>query len=270
MSKYPIYWLRASSMSELFDCPARWEAKHIDGIKMPSSASAHIGTSIHASTAVFDESYISGTGLTANDALAVFVDSLHDKNVDVDWKEDDMKIDVAEQIGSALHTNYCDIITPTQDYQKVEVECKPLLIEFDDIGVALNITGSTDRVRKTEKGLGISDLKTGKMAVKADGTVDVAKHGAQLGIYEILVENETGESITAPAQIVGLQTNSKARVGKAELTTAKSVLLGGQGEVGMLEQAATLIKSGAFYGNNRSMLCHEKYCPIFNKCKWRF
>lgn len=269
-NKYPIFRLRASGMSELFDCPARWAAKNIDGKTMPSSAAAHLGTSIHASTAEFDKSYIQGAGLTADDALAVFVDSLHDKNADVEWQEDDIKIADAEKIGAMLHTKYCEVITPVQNYTAVEVECKNMAIDFDEIGITLNLTGSTDRVRKTDKGVGISDLKTGKMAVKADGTVDIAKHGMQLGIYELLVESELGEQITAPAQIVGMQTNSKARVGTAELTTAKDALLGVHGKIGMLEHAAKLIKTGDFHGNPRSMMCHEKYCPAHKVCAWRF
>lgn len=268
--KYPIYWMRASSLSELFDCPARWAAKMIDGKTMPRSVASHLGTSIHASTATFDKSHISGTGLTADDALGVFVDSLHDKNVDVAWSEDDISKEKAERIGSTLHTNYCNQITPYQGYTKVEVECAPLTIDFDDSKVTLKITGSTDRVRKTERGLGISDLKSGKMAVKADGTVDTAKHGAQLGLYELLVENETGMSVTEPARIVGMQTIEKARVGIGEITSAKQVLIGGHGELGMLEQAALLIKSGVFFGNNRSMMCHERYCPVYKTCKFRF
>lgn len=270
MSKYPTFRLRASGMSELFDCPARWEAKNINGMTMPSSVAAHLGTSIHASTAVYDKSFISGTGLTADDALAVFVDSLLDTSASVVWAEDDLSKKSAEEIGTLLHAKYCEVITPAQNYTAVEVDCKNLLIDFDEVGITLNLTGSTDRVRRTEAGVGISDLKTGKMAVSASGVVDIAKHGMQLGIYELLVENEIGEPITAPAQIVGMQTNTKARVATAELKTAKDTLLGVHGKVGMLEHAAKIIKTGDFHGNPRSMMCHERYCPNYKQCSWRF
>ena len=55
--------IRASSMGELFDCPARWEAKHILGKRMPKSGNAQLGTAVHASTALFDQSTIDGAGL---------------------------------------------------------------------------------------------------------------------------------------------------------------------------------------------------------------
>ena len=35
-----LFFIRASSMSELFDCPARFEAKYITGLRMPRSAAA--------------------------------------------------------------------------------------------------------------------------------------------------------------------------------------------------------------------------------------
>ena len=35
--------IRASSLPELFDCPARWEAKHLCGRRLPRSAAAQLG-----------------------------------------------------------------------------------------------------------------------------------------------------------------------------------------------------------------------------------
>ena len=35
--------LRASSLPELFDCPARWEAKHVKNMRLPTSAAAQLG-----------------------------------------------------------------------------------------------------------------------------------------------------------------------------------------------------------------------------------
>lgn len=265
MNTIPV---RASSLSELLDCPARWEAKNILGMRMPSSPAAHLGTSIHASTAVFDQAVLDGSGITADEAAGAFVDSLHDTQAEVDWTDDDVNILKAEEIGLALHEKYCAEIAPTQQYTGVEILCQALPVEFDDI--TLLLTGTTDRVRKTDKGVGISDLKTGKTAVKADGTVDAAKHGAQLAVYELLVEQATGVTVDAPAQIVGMQTNSKARVGTAEVATARSVLLGSTDEKGILDHAAHILKHGVFWGNPRSMLCSEKYCPAYKSCKWRF
>ena len=30
-----------------------------------------------------------------------------------------------------------------------------------------------------------------------------------------------------------------------------------------------MIRSGDFYGNPKSQTCNEKYCPVFNECRWR-
>lgn len=268
MSTKPSFWMRASSLGSLLDCPARWEAVHLLGMKSKSSAASHLGTSIHASTAVFDSSFVNGDGVTVDEALGAFVDKLHDKDADVEWGDDDITKAKAEEIGSILHKKYCTEVTPKQDYTAVEVECKSLTVEFGDMNIVL--TGTTDRVRKTDKGLGIADIKTGKMAVKADGTVDAAKHGAQLAVYELLVEQATGHLVTAPAEIIGLQTSSKARVGTVEVTTAKDVLLGSEGQKGLLEHAAGILRNGLFYGNPRSMMCGEKYCPRFKQCRFRY
>ena len=42
--------IRASSIGELFDCPARWEAKHIQGLRLTMGGKAALGKAIHAST----------------------------------------------------------------------------------------------------------------------------------------------------------------------------------------------------------------------------
>ena len=55
--------IRASSLGNLFDCPARWAATHIDGLRTPSNGKARLGTAVHASTAVYDQSTIDGAGM---------------------------------------------------------------------------------------------------------------------------------------------------------------------------------------------------------------
>ena len=54
--------IRASSLGELFDCPARWAAKNLDNLRMPGNGKAHLGTSLHASTAAFDASALDVAG----------------------------------------------------------------------------------------------------------------------------------------------------------------------------------------------------------------
>lgn len=263
--------IRASSMPELFDCPARWEAKHINGLRTPKSPQAHIGTSIHASTAVFDSEKLRGNDLTPDDCAGVFVDTLRHPEEDVDWSQLDTKMETVERTGIALHTNYCTQIAPKQNYTGIEIKCESLDIEFAEHDLTLRLTGSTDRVRKDADGrTGISDLKTGKTAVSKEGKVNVAKHGAQLAVYELLVEQEIGRPVTAPAQIIGMATVQEARVAIGEIKTAREVLVGTPEQPGLLDAAVRVIKSGMFYGNPSSMLCGEKFCPVYSICKWRF
>ncbi len=263
----PVVSIRASSLGELFDCPARWEAKNIRGIRMPSSGAARLGTSVHASTAIFDKAKIDGAPISIDDVAWALVDMLHSTDEEVDWE--DTNPNEAEKIGLALHDRYCKSIAPHQDYVAVEARCENLLIT--DLGI--NLTGTTDRVYRCPDGsLGIADIKTGKAAVSADGTVKTAGHGPQLGVYELLAEHAISERLTAPAQIIGLNTGKTPiaqRVGIGQVTHARDVLIGEDGNPGMLEYAAQIIHSGAFYANPKSILCSAKYCPAHSTCKYK-
>ena len=262
-----VVTIRASALSTLFDCPARFEARYIRGLTLPRTGKAQLGTAVHASTAAYDSSTLNGSGVTVEEAAAAAVDAIHRPAEDVAW-EDDLPASDAESIALALHRKYCAEIAPKQDYAAVEVKCECL--EIADLGLAL--TGTTDRVRRSDSGFGISDLKTGKQAVSADGTVATAKHAMQLGIYELLAENASGLAITEPAQIVGMQTgktDKAQRVATAEVHTARELLIGTQDQPGVLEHASKLIHSGAFYGNPSSPLCNPKYCPIYKTCHYR-
>ncbi len=259
-----IVTIRASSLGRLFDCPAAWAATHIDGKRTPSNGKAMLGKAVHASTAVFDQSGIDGTGISIDEAAAAAVDTIHRPDEDVVW-EDDTPQD-AEKIALSLHVKYCQIIAPKQTYRGVEIKCDRL--EITDLGIAL--TGTTDRVRETADGLGVCDLKTGKAAVGSDGNVKTAGHAYQMGVYELLAEQASGVPITGAAQIIGMntaKTPASQRVGTGEISDARSVLLGDGESPGILEHASRLIHSGSFYPNPKSMLCHERYCPIFKECK---
>lgn len=259
--------IRASSLGGLFDCPARWEATHIRGLRLPRSGKAQLGTAVHASTAVYDRSTLEGQGITADEAAAAAVDAIHKPGEDVLW-DDDMPAADAEKIARALHLRYCAEVSPKQDYAAVEVTCERL--EIADLGIAL--TGTADRIRKVDSGFGVADLKTGKQAVAADGTVATAKHAMQLGVYELLAENASGIPITEPAQIIGMQTgktDKAQRVGVAEVHTARDLLVGTADQPGVLEHASRLIHSGAFYGNPSSPLCNPKYCAAYSTCTYR-
>ncbi len=262
-----IITIRASSLAELFDCPARWSAKNLEGLRLPKSAAAQLGTAVHAGTAAFDSSRLpGGVPITADDAAGALVDAIHKPEESVEWE--DTALNDAERIALALHSKYCADIAPKQIYRGVEVRCEKL--ELPDLGIAL--TGTTDRVRETSAGLGISDLKTGGRAVGTDGHAVTQGHAVQLGVYELLAEHAMGLDITAPAQIVGMNTGktpAAQRVGTGEVPNAKSALIGTEEQLGLLEHASRLIHGGVFYGNSKSVLCNAKYCPAYAKCPFK-
>jgi len=258
--------IRASSLSELFDCPARWEAKYVRNMRLPRSAAAQLGTAVHAGTSLYDQSRLDGNPLTPDEAAGAVVDAVYRPEEDVDWGDESPK--EAEAIGIALHKRYCKEIAPKQDYVAVEALCESL--EITDLGISL--TGTTDRIFRTVDGFGIADIKTGKTAVAADGTVKTAGHAAQLGVYELLAGAALGCTIDAPAQIIGLQVAKTARgqrAGMASVHNARELLIGDELSPGLLQMAADLLHAGRFFGNCRSQLCTPKFCPAHTTCRWR-
>jgi hypothetical protein len=270
-----VVTIRASALADFLDCPARAEAKHLLGKKCPQSPGALLGTALHRSTAAFDSSRLNGAqGLTVRDSAGAAVDAIHKPTEDVVYADEDSsrgfsKPQEVEDVALALHARYCLEIAPTQHYAAVEVKCERL--EITDIGLAL--TGTTDRVRQVASGHGISDLKSGQTAVKADGTVETKGHRYQIGVYELLAEKASGLPITQGGEVIGLQAGKTAkgqRVARsAPIHGARDVLLGEPDSPGILEIIAHQIHAGIFPGNPRSILCHEKYCPIYNTCKFR-
>jgi PD-(D/E)XK nuclease superfamily len=264
-----VVTVRASALSDLFDCAARFEAKHLLGKKCPQSPNALLGKAVHKSTAVYDDAAIKGQQLKPGEAAAAAVDEIHRPDEDVHYAEGDMAPQEIEDIALALHNRYCLEIAPKQQYAAVEVKCERL--EITDIGLAL--TGTTDRIRRVGDGHGIADLKTGKTAVRADGHVETGGHRYQIGVYELLAEKASGIPITEGGQIIGLQTGKTERgqrVAMSEaISGARDVLIGEPDSPGILEVAAHQIHAGIFPGNPRSMLCHAKYCPIHSICKFR-
>jgi hypothetical protein len=78
--------------------------------------------------------------------------------------------------------------------------------------------------------------------------------------------------MTAPAKIIGLQTgltDKGQRVGIGQMNSPRDALLGSPDSPGALQYAAQFLKSGNFFGNPKSMLCSEKYCPAHATCMWR-
>lgn len=258
--------IRASSLSELFDCPARWEAKHINKKRLPSSGRAQLGKAVHASTALFDNSTLQGLGLTVDETAAAAVDLIHNPGEPVLWEDESPNS--IEAIALSLHSKYCNEIAPQQEYQAVEVKCESLHIS----DLKITLTGTTDRIVKTDDGFGIADIKTGRAVVSPEGIVQTKGHSYQIGIYELLAEHASSLPIDAPAQIIGLttaKTTDCQRVGIGEIVGARDVLVGTEETPGVLETASTLIHSGVFYGNPKSLMCGPLYCPIYLTCNYR-
>lgn len=255
-----IQAIRASSISELFDCPARWSAKYLDGMRMPRSAPAQIGTAVHASTAVFDKAKLDGSPVTPDDASEALVDAIKHPEEEVDWG--DTSIDKAIRVGLGVHTRYCTDIAPTQNYIAVEQGLDPLDIDMNN-GVIITLTGTTDRVRKVGDEYGVSDVKTGQ---RACNPALVKKHKPQIGVYDLLAEKNLGLPMTLPGEIIQMQTSSNYKVAVEPIEEPRKILVGTEDHPGLLQFAADMLKAGLFYGNSSSMLCSDKYCPAYQGC----
>lgn len=267
MNRQPVT-IRASSFGSLFDCPARWIAIHLEGKRTPSTSISALGTGVHVGTAIYDESRLPDRSpVSLDDAKQAAFESVTKPREDVDW-EDQQQSKVAD-VAVSLTERYCTLFAPTVEYAAVEISVDSLLLT--DLDIVL--TGHTDRVRRTDEGFGICDLKTGKTAVGSDGTAKTQGHAAQLGVYEIVAETALGVRMNAPAQIIGLQSNltpDKQRIGTGEIEGAREVLIGNDEHTGLLTVAAQLVHGEiAPWGNPKSMMCHKRYCPNFQTCFWR-
>ncbi len=266
-----FFSMRASSISDWLDCAYRAEGKYLLGMRGASSGAAHLGTSIHYGTAQFDHAKVERSPISTSDATDAFVEKLHHPDEDVNWGDQSVK--EAERVGVRLTGRYCTEYSPRYEFRAVEMTTEPL--EIDINGFTLRLTGTMDRTRiyrvgedGAQSGLGIIDLKSGKRAVRKDGTAEAGPHIFQLGAYEILAAHTLNEPVTQPAGIIGLQTTKEPRIGTAAVTGAREALLGKDGQVGVLEMLANDLKAGTFRPNPRSALCSERYCPRWNSCSY--
>ena len=257
--------LRASSLADFADCQARWAARNLEGQRLPSSGAAWLGTALHRSTGAYDLTRLAHGSASIDETAGVLVDSLRRPDEDVSWGDDSPR--EAERIGLTLHSRYCAEVAPARDYAGVEVACDSLTVDVG--GIVLDLTGTTDRIRRTPSGLGISDIKSGKRAVNADGTAVTKGHGLQVALYELLAERAIGQFMAAPAEIVGLQTSAKPAVGTGLIESHRDVLIGTAERPGLLDAVANAMRTGIFVGNARSQLCSAKYCPAWVACRWR-
>ena len=261
------YKVRASSWGALFDCAFKWQGEHLLGMRLPSSPRALLGTAIHAGTAVFDQGRVDGSNISAYDAAQAVVDKIRDPDEDVNWSVDDLTPKEAERIGLTLHTKYCNEWSPRFEFAAVEMATEPFPIDCGN-GVTIILTGTLDRSRvKRTSGHGIQDLKSGGQAVQK-GTAKTAGHYPQVGTYELLYEWTTGNTITEPAEIIGLKTKGTPEIATGQIVGAKQKMVGTAEAPGLITFAARMFETGDFYPNPRSMLCSPKYCARYNQCPY--
>lgn len=262
----PVFTVRASSFGRLFDCGYAWEGEHLLKQHRASSLRAWLGTSIHASTAAFDQAKLSGAPISANTAADVFVETLWNATEDVDFKDPKLSMKEAERIGLTLHARYCAEIAPLMNFESVEMKLKPLDVAAE--GVIIRLTGTMDRARvaRSASGKVIADLKTGGRLI-SEGEVSTKGRAAQLGTYQLLSEYTDGQP-TAGAQIMALQTSSTTQVGVSRVFDAKRQMIGTDEAPGLLEMAAKMFKIGLFPPNPASVLCDKKYCGRWNTCTY--
>lgn len=258
--------IRASAWAGLFDCAYRFEGIHLLGLRNVVGLRAALGTAIHAGTAVFDQSRLDGSGLTADDAAGAMVDKLRDPENEFDPARDDLSMSEAERVGLTLVSKYCIEVSPRYDFVAVEMETNPLDIDCGG-GVVVRLTGTMDRarIRRSGGGVGIADLKSGSAAVQKGAAVTKG-HGPQIGTYELLYEHTTGQPITDHAEIIGLKTKGTPEIAAGTVRNAKRVMVGDQDTPGLIEFAAEMFKTGRFYPNPKSLLCSDKCCPRHATC----
>lgn len=264
-----IVRMRASALGELFDDSLRWAAKILDHRYGPTYGRSHLGTSVHFGTADFDRQTTLPDGKPDVEvAVAKFLEIFNDDEK-VSWT--DLPKAKAEGIGLNLVIDYCNEISPQFNWVAVEALCEPLLITMPN-GIIFEITGTVDRVYEKDDKHGIADLKTGYAIITPNAEVDVAKHGPQLATYDLLemmAESATGFDIKLPAIVIGLSTSGNGTMMWEEVQNPRTLLFGDGINMGYLLAASEIIASQLYIGNPRSMLCTEKYCPIYNECFYR-
>jgi len=255
--------IRASSFSDLLDCAARWEARNLLDMRSPSSGEATLGTAVHAGAALFDK-----REGTLKDAIDCARENIIRPREETNWNNADLSKSDAEKMAGVMTAGYCAEFKDVS-WHSVERTFAPLVVSVDD--VLIELTGTTDRIKQGDDGLlSVGDLKTGKAVINGDGDIDAGQYRIQLGVYELLAENEGGELMTDTPFIVGIKsTKDRPQIKVAPVYGAKDALLGTEGQPGVLQMAAVMLKSGLFPPNPRSILCSKKFCPRFDVCGFR-
>lgn len=279
----PDIWIRASSLSTLFDCPERWAAQHpqLGAMRMPSSAASAIGTAVHAGCEVYDMARLIRVRPSLGDALDAAVEKIDKPEYEVIW--DDFNQRQAKSIATQLVQSYCTAFSSRFEFDAIEMDMDYLDVVAAN-GLKIRFTGKIDRRRvlrfkavgdqpaRTRRG--ICDIKTGKKVILGDGSVNVQVSGAQMAVYELLElmsTNTLGKSDMLPVMIFAFPTVGKNQPAVSEIKEPPHRLLTGDADhKGAIDIAADMIKSGNYYGNARSMLCTPRYCPKHGNCRWQF
>lgn len=265
------YRIRASSIKDALDCAMRFEAKQLRGIRMPSSAPAHVGTAVHAGTALYDQRRMDHEPVTVDEAADAAIKVIDtDPEEGVVWDELDKRD--ARKAAVGILVNYAQKIAPERIFVAVEAKLEDFRITFEDVRVTIRLSGTTDRVRKVVgrglAGYGISDVKSGAARVDRENNAISKAEKAQLAVYELLAEQATGLAMTSPAEVIGANTTGSFRVGFKEVTGTRDALIGAPGIPGTLEFLSKMLRSGVFPPNPSSLMCHERYCPLYPKCPY--
>lgn len=257
-------------MSAWFDCAYRAEWIYLLGQRNPIGLKAVMGSALHASTALYDQSMIDGSGLTVDEAVGALVDVLDNPGEDYRPVDTDPPRADGERICRTLHSVYCNEWSPKFSWESVELTVEPMDIRCSNTIVRL--TGTLDRCRVfksagKEPGRGIVDLKSGTRSI-IKGQADTKKHLAQIGVYELLAENTTGNRVKAPAGVIALQTTKTPKIAATQIPSglARTALIGTDEQPGLIEIAAAMFERGLFPPNPSSNLCHPNYCPRWNHC----
>jgi hypothetical protein len=275
----PIGIVRASSWGDLGDCAFRWYGKNILGVRSPTRPPMVVGSAVHRGTDTFDRAVLGGEKGSVDAAVETAAEyakaPVREDGTpeEVDWgAADEERITPGTAVDYAvkLTAKYCITVAPVMQYSAIEVKCNALDVNTEH-GV-VRLTGTTDRVRVyPDKTQGISDFKSGGKAVEGvtSGRPHAVTrgHGLQLGAYTLMTEQETGQKLGA-ATIVGFQTSSKLHIAEGIVEKPKLAMVGTGEHPGMIEIAAQMLKSGLFPPNPKSILCSEKWCPMWNRCPY--
>lgn len=269
-----VMTIRASSFGGLFDCALRWKKIHLEGMTMPNSPRALIGTGFHAGAAVFDQARIEGDRIKPDDAVGVALDSIRERIAaeGANWRSDEPSPREVDDVTTKITTLYCTKIAPERQWEAVELAVTPMEVETEH-GVTVRLTGTLDRARVRAGTHGITDLKSGRSAVSG-GKAQTKRHRAQIGTYELLYEHTTGNRVDGPGEILGINTTGTYAHGTGLIHGARKALVGSPetadspADPGLIEMAARMYRSDLFPPNPQSPLCDARWCPHYARCAY--